>query len=60
MAQWMLGYVSAVEYYQGVPLKGNAGAMLPWMDQYCKTNPTIHFASATRSLIVAFLLTAAR
>lgn len=51
MGQWMLGYISAAEYY-GPDLKESEGqAFLAYMDNYCQKKPLDDFDVGVRQLI---------
>lgn len=51
MAQWMLGYISATDYY-AFDLKESEGqAFIAYMDNYCQQNPLDEFAVGVRKLI---------
>ena len=53
MAQWMLGYISAADYY-GPDLKENEGqSFISYMDNYCQQNPLDQFSVGVDRLIDA-------
>lgn len=50
--QWMLGFTSAVGYYDVYDLKDtDAQAMMAWVDNYCSANPLDDFSIAVQKLI---------
>ena len=51
ISQWMLGYISAADYY-GPDLKESEGqAFIFYMDNYCHQNPVDQFSVGVRRLI---------
>ena len=51
MGQWMLGYISAADYY-GPDLKESEGqALIFYMDNHCQQNPLEVFSVGVRRLI---------
>jgi len=52
MGEWMLGFISAVGYYDLYTLKDtDAQTFLPWMDAYCQKNPRNEFAEGVQKLV---------
>ena len=52
MGEWMLGFISAVGYYDIQALEEkNPQAFLQWMDAYCRENPQHEFADGVQKLI---------
>jgi hypothetical protein len=54
MGEWMLGFISAVAYYDIQALKEkNPQDFLPWMDAYCRENPQHELADGVQKLVEA-------
>jgi hypothetical protein len=58
-ATWVLGYVSGQNADESISdfLKGvDAGAILGWIDNYCRSNPLMQIVTAANSLVVELVL----
>lgn len=51
MAQWMLGYISAANYYTFDFKESEGAAFIAYMDNYCQQNPLEKFSVGVRRLI---------
>jgi len=51
MGQWMLGYISATDYYAFELKESEGQAFIAYMDNYCQQNPLDEFAVGVRRLI---------
>lgn len=53
MGQWMLGFVSAVGYYDVHDLKEiDSLAFAAWMDNYCRQHPLQSFGDGVKDLVL--------
>ena len=52
-AQWILGYVTAVNSYAGTPTREtDAEGIMAWTDTYCQTHPLESIGTAASALVV--------
>ena len=52
MGEWMLGFISAVGYYDIYMLKDlHAQSLAEWMDKYCQQKPLDEFAEGVKKLV---------
>lgn len=52
MGEWMLGFITAAEYYNDYDLKhSDSEAFAVWMDNYCKQNPLKDLNSGAEQLV---------
>ena len=52
MRSWVLGYLSGVKNASPDLVPGDAGAILDWMDNYCRSNPLDPIVDAADALVI--------
>jgi hypothetical protein len=52
MRSWVLGYLSGVNNASPDLVPGDAGAILDWIDNYCRSNPLDPIVDAADALVI--------